>query len=260
VHFCDFPRPNTARIDAALEKRMALVRSIVGLARKLREDQKLKVRQPLASLTVVSRDPEVADAARSAAALIADELNVKKVETASNEASYCSLQIKPNFAALRERAATKLKPIAEALKQWGFGEIARLEQGESLEAAGVPISIGDVLLNRVPTAGSVVASAGSVMVVLDPKLSPELVEEGLAREFNSVLQQARKAKGFDVTDRIRVGFTSTDRDVVAAIARYRQSIADEVLAIEFQEDASSGESADLNGRPVRYSIEKAERG
>jgi isoleucyl-tRNA synthetase len=258
VHFCDFPQPDTARIDVPLEKRMAMVRSIVGLARKLREDQKLKVRQPLASLTVVSRDPEVTLAARSAAALIADELNVKKVETSSNEASYCTWQIKPNFAALRERAATKLKPIGEALKVWGFDEIGRLEAGQSLEAAGVPLSIGDVLLNRVPRSGSVVASAGSVMVVLDPKLSPELIEEGLAREFNSVLQQARKAKGLDVTDRIRVGFASPDRDVVTAIDRYRQTISDEVLAIDFRHDESSGESADLNGRPVRYSIEKAE--
>jgi isoleucyl-tRNA synthetase len=260
VHFCDFPQPDSARIDAALEKRMALVRSIVGLARKLREDQKLKVRQPLASLTVVSRDPEVTEAALAAAALIADELNVKKVETSSDEAHYCTWQIKPNFAALRERAATKLKPIGEALKQWSFGEIARLEGGENIEAAGVSIAKGDVLLTRIPTAGSVVASTGSVMVVLDPKLTPELIEEGLAREFNSVLQQARKAKGFDITDRVNVRFDSSDEGVVAAINRYRQSIADEVLAIDFRREGSGREAADLNGRPVQYSIDKAASG
>src|SRR5215471_14280701 len=257
VHFCDFPVEDRARIDEELEGRMTIVRSVVSLARKLREDQKLKVRQPLASLTVVSRDGKITAAARAAAALIADELNVKRVDTSADEAAYCTWQIKPNFAALRERAATKLKPIGEALKTWSFGEIERLEAGETLDAAGVALGSGDVLLNRIPSAGKVVASAGAIMVVLDPKLDDALVEEGLAREFISLLQQARKAKGLEISDRIRVRWGSSDPKVVAALERHRQTIADEVLAVDFRRDETSSETGELNGRPVRYSVDKA---
>ena len=256
VHFCDYPEAIAGRIDTALEERMALVRSIVGLGRKLRDDKKLKVRQPLASLTVVSRDPAVLAAARASAGLIADELSVKAVETSSDEASFCTLNIKPNFQSLRERAAPKLKPIGEALKRWGFAEVAELEQGKTIAVEGIDLSVSDVLLTRVPAAGAVVASAGAVMVVLDPALTPDLVKEGLAREFISVLQQARKSAAFDVSDRIKVGFASTDEDVLSALERHKKSIADEVLAVEFAL-GEGGETAELNGRPVRFSIAKA---
>jgi isoleucyl-tRNA synthetase len=257
VHFCDYPKADASRIDAALEERMAVVRSVVGLGRKLREDQKLKVRQPLAALTVVSRDARVTAAARTTAALIADELNVKQVEFSADEATFCTLSIKPNFQALRERAGSKLKPIGEALRTWGVSEIDKLEQGESLDVAGVSISLADVLLTRTPVKGSVVASSGAVTVVLDPKITPELAQEGIAREFTSVLQQARKNAGLEVSDRIRVAFDSTDADVVSAIERHKTSIADEVLAVAFERRTAGVESAELNGRPVRFSLEKA---
>jgi isoleucyl-tRNA synthetase len=256
VHFCDYPEVDTSHVDAALETRMAIVQSIVGLGRKLRDDKKLKVRQPLATLTVVSRDPAVLDAARASSAIISDELNVKRVETSKDEASFCTLNVKPNFQSLRERAAPKLKPIGEALKRWGFAEVAELEQGKTIAVEGVDLSQADVLLTRVPAAGAVVASAGAVMVVLDPELTPDLTREGLAREFISVLQQARKSAGLEVSDRIKVRYSSTDEEVLAAIRQHKKSIADEVLAVQFDQ-GDGADSAELNGRPVRYSITKA---
>lgn len=255
VHFCDYPEIDSGRIDADLEERMATVRSIVSLGRKLRDDKKLKVRQPLASLTVVSRDQAVIAAARATTSLIAFELNVKRVETSADEASFCTLNIKPNFQSLRARAAPKLKPIGEALKRWGFAEVADLEQGKTIEVEGVALSVSDVLLTRVPAAGAVVASSGAVMVVLDPELTPDLVKEGLARELISVLQQARKTAGLEVSDRIRVRYASTDPDVLSAIERHQASIADEVLAVELVL-GEGAEAAELNARPVRYSIAK----
>ena len=257
VHFCDYPQVDATRIDAKLEERMAVVRSIVGLGRKLRDDLKIKVRQPLGLLTVVSRDPAVTDAARATAALLSDELNVKRVETSADETAFCTFSVKPNFQALRERAASKLGKIGEALKSWGPEEIAALERGETPSAADVPLALGDVLLTRLPVAGRAVASAGAVTVVLDPALTPELLEEGLAREFNSVLQQARKNAGLDVSDRIRVRFQSGDEGVLSAIHRHKGSIAEEVLAVDFRQDDDSAEVAELNGRSIRYSIAKA---
>ena len=185
---------------------------------------------------------------------------MKTVATSEDEAMFCSVTIKPNFQALRERAAPKLKPIGEALKQWSTREIAELERGSTIEVVGVAIGMADVLLTRVPVPGSVVASQGDVTVVLDPVLTPELVQEGLAREFNSVLQQARKSAGLEVSDRIRVVFHSAAEEVRSALTRHRSSISDEVLAVEFrlaEHEGEASESADLNGLPVRYAISKA---
>jgi isoleucyl-tRNA synthetase len=179
------------------------------------------------------------------------------VETSTDETAFCTYNIKPNFQTLRERAASKLGKIGEALKSWGPEEVAALERGETRTAAEVSLSRGDVLLTRIPVAGMAVASAGEVTVVLDPRLSPELLEEGLAREFNSVLQQARKNAGLDVSDRIRVRFQSNDDGVLSAIHRHRAAIAEEVLAVDFRQDEDSREVAELNGRPIRYSIAKA---
>jgi isoleucyl-tRNA synthetase len=256
VHFCDFPQARPELIDAALEKRMTTVRTIVSLGRRLREEKKLKVRQPLASFTVVARDAAVREAALAGEALIREQLNVKAVETSVDEAAFCSIGVKPNFAVLKERAAPKLKDIGKALSGFGFTEVARLEGGESIEVAGEQIALADVLLSRTPVSGKAVATEGDVTVVLETALSEELVDEGLARELNSVLQQARKSLGLEVSDRVRVGWDSPDAAVVRALERHGRWLADEVLAVELARSASAATEATLNGKPVRYALAK----
>jgi isoleucyl-tRNA synthetase len=103
----------------------------------------------------------------------------------------------------------------------------------------------------------VVASEGDVTVVLDTTLTDELRKEGLAREMNSVLQQARKNAGFEVTDRIKVVYDSEDADVLAALEAHAKYISDEVLAVEFRRDGTADQSEDLNGKTVRYQLVKA---
>jgi isoleucyl-tRNA synthetase len=257
VHWCDFPKARAEVIDEPLEARMALVRRIVSLARRLREEQKVKVRQPLARLTLVSRNRAVREAARETAALIREELNVKEVATSDDEATFCALSVKPNFASLKARAASKLKAIGQGLSAWSFAEVARLEGGETLELEGERIALEDVLLQRRPAPGRAVASEGDVTVVLDTELTPELVREGLAREFVSVLQQARKNLGLEVSDRVKVSFESSDQEVIDALSRHTASITEEVLALDFRRDAAASREESLNGRPVRFSLEKA---
>jgi isoleucyl-tRNA synthetase len=257
VHFADYPQVRTERIDPALEQRMALVRRVVFLGRRLREDNKLKVRQPLLCLTVVSRDAIIQKEALDTAQLIEDELNVKTVAASAAESEFCSLTVKPNFAVLKTRAASKLKEISQGLSRWGFSEVSRIESGETIELAGVAITRDDLLLQRNPLPGKVVASEGDVTVVLDTTLTPALVKEGLAREMNSVLQQARKNAGLEVTDRVRILYDSEDSDVLSALEIHAKYIADEALAIEFRRDSTAVQSDELNGKAVRYHLTKA---
>jgi len=104
--------------------------------------------------------------------------------------------------------------------------------------------------------GRAIASEGQVTLVLDTALTPELVEEGLAREFVSVLQQARKGQGLEVSDRVRVAFDG-EADVVAAIAKHASAISEDVLAVELRRDAAAATVETINGKPVRYSLERA---
>jgi isoleucyl-tRNA synthetase len=257
VHFCDFPLARPERIDAELESRMELVRRIVFLGRRLREDSKLKVRQPLACLTVVSRDLSTRQAAIATTRLIRDELNIKEVAASDAESEFCSLVVKPNYATLKLRAAAKLKDIALGLGKWGFAEVARIEAGESVALCGESILREDLLLQRTPLPGKAVASDGDVTVVLDTTLTLALEREGLAREFNSVLQQARKTSGLEVTDRVRVGYDSEDPEVLAAIETNARDVAEEVLAVEFLRDSAADVQDSLNGRPIRYRLSRA---
>jgi isoleucyl-tRNA synthetase len=256
VHFADYPQVRPERIDNELEQRMQLVRRVVFLGRRLREESKLKVRQPLGCLTVVSRDDKVQKEALDTAQLIEDELNVKTVAASAAEADFCSLTVKPNFAVLKQRAAAKLKDISAGLSSWGFNEVSRIEAGETIELAGVAITREDIILQRNPLSGKIVASEGDVTVVLDTTLTDALVKEGLAREMNSVLQQARKNAGLEVTDRVKVIYDSEDADVLTALDAHAKYISDEVLAVEFRRDPEASQPDELNGKSVRYLLTK----
>jgi isoleucyl-tRNA synthetase len=258
VHWCDFPQADEALIDGALEADVAVAFTIASLGRKLREDKKLKIRQPLPAITVVSRDPRVREAAQRLAVQLAAELNVKAIQVSPDEAAVCSITVKPNFAALRSRAGPKLKEIGAALTGWSFAEVAELEAGRTVDVAGVAIGTADVLLQRTPTAGAAVASEGAISVALDTQLTPELAAEGHAREFVSVLQQARKDAGLEVSDRIRVTWSSASAEATAAIAAHAAYIAGEVLAVDFTAGSPTpSQDADLNGHPIRFILAKA---
>ena len=256
VHWCDFPQADEALIDAALEREMALAETAISLGRKLREDHKLKVRQPLPTVTIVSREAAVQGAVERLGGIIATELNVKAVRQSHDEVAFCALSVKPNLKVLGKRCGPKLKSISAVLSGWSFAEVAELEAGRSITVDGEVIGKDDLLLTRSPVAGAITASLGAVTVALDTAVTPELMREGLAREFISVVQQARKDAGLEVSDRIKLGWSSDDAEVVAAVTAFSAFIADEVLAVKFNQDASAASAAELNGRMVTFSLTK----
>ena len=258
VHWCDYPRPDATLIDPLLEADITQAFTVASLGRKLREDAKLKVRQPLATLTVVSRDPAVRAAAQRFSAQVCLELNIKHLAVSEDEAAFCTIAVKPNFAVLRARAGAKLKEIGAALSSWSFAQVAEVESGRTVDIAGVAVGKDDLLLQRQPRVGSVVASAGAVSVALDTALTPDLVAEGLGRELVSVLQQARKDAGYEISDRIGVTWASDDTELAAAITTHAAWIADEVLATSFArgEPGPTATAADINGHQVRFAIRR----
>ena len=244
VHLCDFPTANAAARDLALEKRMAAVQTVVELGRRLRADNDLKVRQPLSAIRVAGAD------VKGLEDLIMDELNVKKVEYVSDETELCDVSYKANFKTLGRKCGSKMKAVAAgiaALK--GFAGSATVE--------GVELSSEDVLVTRSPKAGLVVASEGATVVALETTLTPELVAEGLAREFVSHVQAMRKEADFEVTQRIALR-VEADAEMRAALEAHRGYVTGETLSLALDFGEVSAEATDLNGHAVKIAVAKAE--
>jgi isoleucyl-tRNA synthetase len=256
VHFCDYPQADTSLIDAKLEERMSVVRDVVALARKVREDHKVKVRQPLSKLTVVHRDARVREAVMASSALIAEEINVKAVAVSADEHEFADISVKPNFKTLGKRCGPKLKDIGAALKEFGAAEVGRLESGEAIVVAGESLTLEDVILQRTSKGEAAVATDGRITVALDTHLDDALRREGVAREVVSVLQNARKDAGLDVSDRVAVTWACDDPFVSEALREHAGAIAKEVLAVEFLPGTPTASSDDVNGVKIRYALEK----
>jgi isoleucyl-tRNA synthetase len=258
VHWCDYPEVEDARIDEALERRMAIVRRVSALGRRVREDHRIKVRQPLRELTVVHRDASVRDDVMTAAALIADELNVKRVAVEADESAFAAVSVKPNFKTLGKRCGPKLKEIGPVLASWGFEEVGRLEAGETIEVVGEMLSIDDVLLQRETQGDAAMATDGEYTVVLDTTLDEGLKREGIARDAINLFNNARKDKGFDVSDRVRVAWSCDDETVEAALLEHSELVSREILALTFAVGELNGghDELKLGGALLRYSIQK----
>jgi isoleucyl-tRNA synthetase len=256
VHFCDYPSALAEHIDPELEARMAVAREVVALGRKLREEHRIRVRQPLSRLTVVHRDAKVRSMALASTSLIEDELNVKAVGAEADESSFTSIAVKPNFKTLGKRCGPKLKSIGAALGTWGFAEVAQLESGGHIEVEGEALALGDVILQRSALGGAAVATNGELTVVLDTAIDAGLRREGIAREFVSVLQNARKQAGLEVSDRIRVSWSCEEAEVRAALGEHAASIAHEILAVDFVEGPTREQSR-LGEHDVGFALDKA---
>jgi isoleucyl-tRNA synthetase len=259
VHLCDYPIVDEHRIDRSVEADMHAVRAVVVLGRALREKHKLKTRQPLQTVTVVSHDDDVRSHLLRHAELVAEELNVKEVVVVRDDASLASLSFKANFKTLGKKHGPKMKPAAAVIEQFTREQWATLEDGGSVDVEGAAITKEDVLVTRTASGEVALMTEGPLTVALDTKLSETLLDEGLVREVTSKLQQRRKDDGYGVTDRIHVRyFTSSDR-LSSVIAQFQIEISEEVLAkkIEAGTNDEVGAAVDVNGHSLHIFLERA---
>jgi isoleucyl-tRNA synthetase len=271
VHWCDYPRVDESAIDTILERRMSIVRAVATLGRRVREDYKIKVRQPLRELTVVHRDASVREDVVAAAELIASELNVKRVSVEKDESAVATVTVKPNFKKLGKRCGAKLKEIGPILGSWGFEEVSRLEAGESISVVGEELTLEDVIFQRAVKGDAATATDGEYTVVLDTTLDQPLRREGIARDAINLLNNARKDRGFEISNRIRVEWESVDAEVAAALEEHSEMIAREILATEFRStstasttaqgdrdgDSTKAEELELGGAVIRILMVRA---
>ncbi len=255
VHHEDYPESAEGLIDPLLEAQMHAVRAAVSLGRSLRVAEGLKIRQPLASMTVVSHDDSICRAVASHADLIAEELNVKEVLTGEDEQKLAHLGVKPDYRTLGPRFGPAMKQVADEIAAMGADTIARLVAGEEVSVFGEGITIDDVVVTRTPRSGLAVATGEEMSLALDTVLTETLIVEGLAREIVKAVQAGRRQAGLDVSDRISLTWSSDDQRVAAAMAAHGDWIASEVLATEVRTGATT-EPTPL-GADVSISLEIA---
>ena len=263
VHLCDFPQGDSSRRDAALERQMGAVMTVVALGRKLRTAHDLKVRQPLKTLHVACRNAELLASIGELKDIILEELNVKEAEFRAHESDFATLKVKANFARLGPKLGPLVKKAAGIIAGLKGEQVEILAGGETVpvtvEGQAIDLALDDVVIEHLPREGSVVAAEGGIVVALDTALTPELVEEGLAREFVSKLQNMRKTADLEVTRRIHVRYIS-DEAVKCAVGQYLDYIKTETLSLSCEAVSAEPEGAtewDLNGHPCAIIFDPA---
>ncbi len=256
VHLCDYPQPDEKLLDPELNTRMAAAQRVVGLGHKLRDDANLRVRQPLAECRFASSDATMAASIERLAAVVEDELNVKKLTRCDNLDGLVSYTYKPNLKTLGPKYGKLLGAIGKALGSLPATTFDPLRRGESVtipvDDTQVALAPGDVLVSTQQSAGWVTAEDRGLQIALSTELTPELIREGMARDFVRQVQQLRKDADLEIEDRIRVSHQADDADVKQALVDHREYIASETQADAIE----AGTAAPDSIRPVSIGTAK----
>ena len=260
VHHLGFPEVHEEMIDKSLEERMQLAQKICSMVLGLRKKSNLRVRQPLQKIVIPVRDEAMRAQIERVQHLICSELNVKEIEFLAADNDLLVKKIKPNFKTLGPRYGKVMKALGAAIMAFDQKQINALEaEGRctvSVDGQDCEVLISDVEIATQDIPGWVVANDGSLTVALDIQLTPELVDEGIARELVNRIQNIRK-EGFEVTDRIVI--VLQDSEWNAAIERHRDYICTETLctSLTFTPEVADGQPIEIiDGKGTVISIKK----
>ncbi len=245
VHLRDWPAvgPDGGLYDPELAGQVALVRRLVELGRSARTASKVRTRQPLGRALVGAAG--WAALPEELRAQIADELNVQSVETLGGAGGeLVDVSVKPNFRSLGKRFGSGTKAVAAAVAAADPAALAAAVRSAgaaavTVDGAAVSLAAEDLVVTETPRTGWAVAADGGETVALDLTVTPELRRAGVAREVVRLVQDARKASGLDVADRIALTWSAADPEVAAAVREHAAAVSAEVLATSFEEGAVS---------------------
>ncbi|MBQ6672826.1 MAG: class I tRNA ligase family protein, partial [Spirochaetales bacterium] len=241
VHLCDYPVYDKAHRDYALENMMGLTIQAISMGRALRSAHNLKTRQPLKKLFLVDRDEEDRKILAGMSDIIAEELNVKKVEINSEETDLVDYSAKANFKVLGSRLGKAMKEVAARIQELRSERISKILEGAKEKISfgdnqDVEISSGDLVIQRNEKQNLKVLNEGRLTVGFDTEVDRNLLNEGLARDIIRAIQTLRKESGFEVSDRIVLTIGGDD-EVREAYGQFKDMIMSETLSVESSFDA-----------------------
>ena len=256
VHLADYPVSDESKYQDKIEEKMDLVRDLISLGRNAREEAKIKVRQPISEVIIDSKNKSIIS---DLVELIKEELNVKEVVFEDNLGTYINFIVKPNFKEVGKILGPKIKEFQEVLSKLGMDEVNKLRNEENVvvnlsgEEFTIEASMVDIRVES--KEGFDATYKDNNFIVLNTKLTEELVNEGLARETISKIQQIRKNNGFEITDRVKVSYEASE-EYSKAIDKFIPTIKDETLAIEFNQGSNLVDEYDINEYTVKIRVDK----
>ncbi len=264
VHLNDYPHYDPSVRDETLEKEMTLVRHLVYLGHASRERAKIKVRQPLSVALMAVPTPAEKAAVEKLSDLIKDELNIKEIRLVENLDDLVSYRLKPKFDRLGPKFGKEVKIVAETIGQLPAEDIKKFITSGILsikkDGAEYTITAADVEVVK-QEKDHFVEGDRQYGLALNTTLTPELINEGLARELVHRVQRLRKETGFEVTDRIRLFYHTSER-LADAISSFKSYISQETLAVEINRLDSLKEGiteCEINGEPAKLLLQKIEQ-
>lgn len=256
VHLSDFPVCNEELINLKLEEKMDLVRDLISIGRNVREESKIKVRQPISEILLDKKKEKVIGELTS---LIKEELNVKEVIYTDDLSTYMNFMVKPNFKEVGKIFGKNIKEFSDKLLELSNEDINKLENNESIKMS-IDNTTYDITKDMVDIRisskeGFKAMVVGNNFVILNTVITKELENEGLARETISKVQQLRKTMNFDITDRINMYIDATS-EYKENIKDYLDMIKDETLTIDVYDKDGIEDKVNINDYEVGFVLEK----
>ncbi len=256
VHTSLFPEYDSKLINNELENKMDLVRNLISLGRMVREETKIKVRQPLSEIYLDSKTKNILGNLTS---LIKEELNVKDIVFITDINKYMTLDVKPNFKEVGKVFGPKINDFKTFLET--LSEDDKLSLNDNLDIKvefdnkDLTITPNMVSISVNPKVGFNIGKEDNNYVILNTNLNESLINEGLAREIISKIQNIRKDSNFDVADRINIKYNGDD-EVLKAIKEFSDYIKDETLTINLNLDKNVKTEYQVNENLVYLDIKK----
>lgn len=255
VHLADFPKYDESLFNDEIEVKMDLVRDLISTGRYVREETKIKVRQPIAECLI---DGKYESILGDLVSLINEELNVKKVTYVDDLSKYMEFTIKPNFKVCGAKIGSKMKEYQALLADLDGENLDLVLKGETItvdfDGGRLDITPDMVDVKFSSKEGFNVGMENNKFIILNTELTRDLILEGMAREFVSKVQNLRKTSGLEITDRINLTYQG-DKDISEAMDMFKDYIMEETLAVTF-EVSDEGEVVDINGHEVKISLKK----
>lgn len=261
VHIQYLPKSNIEKINTPLESRMQIAQDICSLVLSLRKKTKIKVRQPLQRLMIPVLDSTYKDQILLVEDLIKSETNIKTIEFIADASGIIKKRVKPNFKLLGKKLGTNMKAASMVIQNLNSDEIAALEKDKMIdirvENQIITLHLEDVEVYTDDIEGWLVLNDANHTIALDITLTPDLLDEGYARELINKIQTYRKENNFIVTDKIKISLLKND-NMQQMLEKYRSYICEETLAtkIDILEVLTIGTNYDINDLVVFMNIEK----
>ena len=259
VHLTDFPVADESLIDQDLVEKTHLAQNITSMVFSLRKKENVKVRQPLQKVLIPVLDKKTEEQILAVAELIKQEVNVKELQLINAEEALHLIvkQIKPNFKTLGSRLGKDMKVVGSEITNLSAEQISSLEKEGSIEIQGYEITLNDVEISTKDIPGWTVTSDGKTTVALDLKMTDELKSEGIAREFINRIQNLRKEKDFELTDKISI-VLEENTPFLEQIKQNEEYISSEVLSnkIEIVSSLSNFNEIDIDEIKFKVNVEK----